>query len=448
MYFSAAPLSLSFASAYFFASAQALYLNNDLSFGHNGKISPNLRAVPNWHLMGKPDPPDILSNKLVLTPPVPGNQRGAVWAEKNLQHSAWNVDVDFRATGPERGGGNFNIWYTRNGREEVGTSSIYTVGRFDGLALVVDQYAASGGFIRGFLNDGTAEYKSHHSVDSLAFGHCTYSYRNLGRPSRIAIRHSPDNFRVEVDNKLCFESSKIKLPLGNYFGITAASAEIADSFEVFKFVTTTDSHTPDVVGHSQQEYIPEVHGQPPAHEETQQNQDQHSKPPQNQEGQKDTGTIPAYSDADNTPASKYQSSAEQFADLHNRLQLMMKHISTMNRDIQEYQNLQNERHNAIMTRLHSIEASVKIQEGTPSIMRDIQSDVRQTKADLHNALDQHVAGLKTAVRDSHHSVLGTLARTGTGLGKFVLVVVGSQCVVVAAYILYKRRKAGGPKKYL
>lgn len=102
-----------------------------------------MRAVPNWHLMGKPNPPEILSNKLVLTPPVPGNQRGAAWTEKSLQHSLWNVDVDFRATGPERGGGNFNIWYVRNGREEIGTSSIYTAGRFDGLALVIDQYAGS-----------------------------------------------------------------------------------------------------------------------------------------------------------------------------------------------------------------------------------------------------------------------------------------------------------------
>jgi mannose-binding lectin 1 len=93
--------------------------------------------------MGKPNVPEILSNKIVLTPPAPGNQRGAIWSEKVLQHSQWTVDVDFRATGPERGGGNLQIWYARNGKEDVGTSSIYTVGRWEGLALVVDQYAGS-----------------------------------------------------------------------------------------------------------------------------------------------------------------------------------------------------------------------------------------------------------------------------------------------------------------
>lgn len=109
------------------------------------RISPNLRAIPNWHLLGT-QPPEILSTKLVLTPPAPGQQRGAVWAEKPLLYNLWTADIDFRATGPERAGGNLQIWYTAQGQEQVGTSSIYTVGRFDGLALVVDQYAGSVGY--------------------------------------------------------------------------------------------------------------------------------------------------------------------------------------------------------------------------------------------------------------------------------------------------------------
>jgi mannose-binding lectin 1 len=60
-----------------------------------------------------------------------------------VEHSSWTADIDFRATGPERGGGNLQIWYAKNGLEDVETSSIYTVGRFDGLALTVDQYAGS-----------------------------------------------------------------------------------------------------------------------------------------------------------------------------------------------------------------------------------------------------------------------------------------------------------------
>lgn len=53
--------------------------------------------------------------------------------------------MDFRATGPERGGAKLAIWLVKDGQRDVGTSSIYTVGKFDGLALVIDTY---GGTVR------------------------------------------------------------------------------------------------------------------------------------------------------------------------------------------------------------------------------------------------------------------------------------------------------------
>ena len=59
--------------------------------------------------------------------------------------SEWKADFEFRATGPERGGGNLQIWLAKEGQAKIGTSSIYTVGQFDGLVLVVDMY---GGRVR------------------------------------------------------------------------------------------------------------------------------------------------------------------------------------------------------------------------------------------------------------------------------------------------------------
>lgn len=50
------------------------------------------------------------------------------------------MDFQFRASGPERGGGNLQIWYTKDGRSNIDLASIYTVGKFDGLSLVVDTY--------------------------------------------------------------------------------------------------------------------------------------------------------------------------------------------------------------------------------------------------------------------------------------------------------------------
>lgn len=56
--------------------------------------------------------------------------------------------MEFRATGPERGGGNLHVWYTKDGQSDIGTSSVYTVKKFDGLVLVIDMY---GGRVRFFL---------------------------------------------------------------------------------------------------------------------------------------------------------------------------------------------------------------------------------------------------------------------------------------------------------
>jgi lectin, mannose-binding 1 len=106
-------------------------------------MSLDLYSIPNFRLLGDPTTPTILSNKIILTPPAPGNQRGAVWGDKTLQHTGWTADIDFRATGPERGGGKLTVWLARNGQYEVGASSIYTVGKFEGLALNIDTYAGT-----------------------------------------------------------------------------------------------------------------------------------------------------------------------------------------------------------------------------------------------------------------------------------------------------------------
>lgn len=58
-------------------------------------------------------------------------------------HTEWSVDIDFRATGPERGSGKFHVWLVMDGQKSVGTSSIYTVGKFDGLGILIDTYGGT-----------------------------------------------------------------------------------------------------------------------------------------------------------------------------------------------------------------------------------------------------------------------------------------------------------------
>lgn len=233
---------------------------------------------------------------MILTPPYPGNQQGSLWTQERTSNPQWSVDLKFRVTGDEHGGGNFQIWYTKEHEAYIGSNSIYTIDKFEGLAIVVDMHGGPGGGIRGFLNDGTTSFKNHHHIETLAFGHCDYSYRNLGRPTRLQIIQDSTGFEVRVDDKSCFRSDSVLLPSGYFFGLTAASSARPDSVEIFKFITTTPSTVsspPQSQGEAQQQTRDKVESGGPKIEP---------------ELLKDV------------LASSIESSQSQFEDLHNRIQ--------------------------------------------------------------------------------------------------------------------------------
>lgn len=49
-------------------------------------------------------------------------------------------------------------------------------------------------------------------MDSLAFGHCDYPYRNLGRLTKLQVKQTQDAFEVTVDDKSCFKTDKVSPP--------------------------------------------------------------------------------------------------------------------------------------------------------------------------------------------------------------------------------------------
>ena len=176
-----------------FAAAMAQGVIESASFGTKGRISPNSNGIPGWHISGAPDwLPQIMSDRLVLTPPYPGDKRGAVWTDTRVNSPQWSVDLEFRASGQEHAGGNLQIWYTKQGQPEIGTSNVYTVGPFEGLVLVIDMAGGSNGNggLRAFLNDGTTDYANHPHIEGLAFGHCDYNYPNSTQPRPTSLsRH-------------------------------------------------------------------------------------------------------------------------------------------------------------------------------------------------------------------------------------------------------------------
>lgn len=371
-----------------------------------------------------------------------------MWSDKQLQQLNWIADVDFRATGPERGGGNLQIWLVRNGAHDVGTGSIYTVSKFEGLALVIDGHGGYGGMIRGFLNDGTTDYKKS-NVDQLSFGHCNFAYRNLGRPSQVKLRHSDSTFRVEVDGRLCFESDKVRIPPGYHVGITAASADNPDSFEVFKLVVLTEDQ------HNQN---------------NNQNQDQDQGSQQQERPQMVFGRsgqtvgqpagltqdAPFDDDIPDESPDQFTSSKAQFTDLHNRLQSVNHHLSTIFRTIATQNTVGEKRHEETSIFLGELKGRLSVLDRLDKLdkldvleqrIANLEREMHMLRTDLVQKVRDSEHAVKSFVVDKHENMQESIKASAPGHTKLILVIVGTQMLLVAAFVLYKRRKAS-PKKYL
>lgn len=340
--------------------------------------------------------------------------------------------MDFRASGPDRAGGNLNIWFVRRGREEVGTNSVYTAGKFDGLALVIDTHGGAGGMIRGFLNDGTVDYVSQPNVDKLAFGQCNYFYRNLGRPSQLKLRQTVSSFKVEIDGHLCFETDKVSLPAGYHFGITAATPDKPDSFEVFKLVVMSDS---TVSGDNSQQYGSR-HQQP-----------DHNQAQQGQQNKNDGvgNTIP------DRPAEVYKTSMEQFQDLHNRLQSVSHQITGVYNSVSKHHQMDEARHDEMKKAFDSLRhelAAIRQIGDLQSKIKELETEIHSMHHDMRQKLATHGETVEANLHQHHRHLTAALTDSIPGHGKLMFFFVGTQILLVAGYVVYKRRRANSPKKYL
>jgi len=129
---------------------------------------------------------------------------------------------------------------------------------------------------------------------------------------------------VETDGKLCFETNKVKLPSGYKFGVSAASADNPDSFELFGFKVTSaqhqaGSHTPPIpIDQKQQQE--KQHQAPPAqqHNQQQSQQQNHLQNQQSKAGQ--PPNIEAKYEYKDSSATDFKTQEQQFKDVHDRLE--------------------------------------------------------------------------------------------------------------------------------
>lgn len=194
---------------------------------------------------------------------------------------------------------------------------------------------------------------------------------------------------------------QIELPEGYYFGISASSAENPDSFEVHKFIVSTKA-SQEPPNPNKQDYVNSQHQQQKiaaqkGHEEQTHKQNQAQQKYGSSISQND---IPKM--VEDVLAGNIQSQQDQFADLHNRIQIINNRVAEMAETIELIHKENSERWNELMHRIVPIDdrgaATIrnveKVERTTSQILRDLESkDFKDMMNQFHRAMEKSTQGV-------------------------------------------------------
>lgn len=255
-------------------------------------------------------------------------------------------------------------------------------------------------------------------------------------------------FRVEIDGQLCFESELVDIPPGYKVGISAASAENPDSFEVFKMVVMSEHVSPS-----------DDHQH--AHDGGQQQQqpvdggffgNNEAKDPPAAGGNTAKWETTFEEDVPDAAASTFVDSASQFADLHNRILNVNHHLSYIVKNIEHQATAVEKNHAEIATQINDLKVALlskldKI-DSMETKINNLETEIKRMKGDFSSKVSSAERAIKGVVEEKHEKLHDAVKEHASpGHGRLIFIIVGSQLVLVAGYIVYKKKKSS-PKKYL
>lgn len=153
-------------------------------------------------------------------------------------------------------------------------------------------------------------------------------------------------------------------------------------------------------------------------------------------------------------ASNIRSQQDQFADLHNRIQIINNRVAEIHELVTKMHQDSENRFNDLMHRVVPIDdrsaATIrnveKVERTTMEILRDLESkDFKDMMNQIHRALENNQEGLSRSLPVVMGAVVGSHKPSMTS---FLFVAVAVQIMVTGAYIVYKKRRNSAPKKYL
>ncbi|CAI4441715.1 BDN_1c_G0016510.mRNA.1.CDS.1 [Saccharomyces cerevisiae] len=198
----------------------------------------NARKVPNNWQTG--EQASLEEGRIVLTSNQ--NSKGSLWLKQGFDlKDSFTMEWTFRSVGYSgQTDGGISFWFVQDSNIPRDKQLYNGPVNYDGLQLLVDNNGPLGPTLRGQLNDGQKPVDKTKIYDQ-SFASCLMGYQDSSVPSTIRVTYDleDDNLlKVQVDNKVCFQTRKVRFPSGSYrIGVTAQNGAVnnnAESFEIFK----------------------------------------------------------------------------------------------------------------------------------------------------------------------------------------------------------------------
>jgi len=232
----------------------------------------SLQSIPaNWI---SSDETTLEEGRIILTPKK--QSKGSLWLKSSVKLNKeftieWTVrSVNYEGTST----GGMSLWFISS--DKMKDTSLYNgPSKFNGLQILVDNNGPLGQSIRGQLSDGSVVFKKEGIYDK-SFGSCLMGYQGTSVPVTIRLsysenlgRTSSNMLKLQVDNRVCFQTNKINFPRdaasnnGLYnVGVSADNGNTVESFEVLKMnyydTVTEEALIPNVKAMGQPRMIAKI----------------------------------------------------------------------------------------------------------------------------------------------------------------------------------------------
>ncbi|ANZ77894.1 BA75_04916T0 [Komagataella pastoris] len=211
-------------------------------------LTTSMKNLKDWKLNGDVK---LDQGRIILTPKpkiVSLNDekkqiKGSIWTEYGFGLNQFTIEVTMRSLGSiGKTASGFSLWLVDDQADSISKDPGNNFGgpdKYKGLQVLMDSNDAKlNSVTRSYLMDGDFDI-------SKAFSICNFPYQNSNVPVILRLSYKKGNFKLTIDNKLCFQTDKITIPLGRFwtFGISAATRndlKVHEQFEILKLKTYND----------------------------------------------------------------------------------------------------------------------------------------------------------------------------------------------------------------